>query len=177
MTEVQEAQNISADPRWIPIRVSRINLAVTGIGALLSFPVLLLLPIPLWVRLALLATFAAAMAWDIYLILLKAPGSAGAFYLFDLDPKADTKSSPGAQENSGAGPARLGIRVRRARTAREVDGKVVPGAFVTPWFTALRYRLPDEPAWRRWWPRVIPLWTDSVDREAFRRVRIDLKWK
>ena len=168
MPEVQEPANISADPRWIPVRVSRINLAVTGFGALLSFPVLLLLPIPLWIRLSLLAIFVAAMAWDIYLILLKAPGSAGAFYLFDLD--ATAKSSTSEQ-------SRLGIRVRRARTAAELEGTVLPKAFVSPWFTALRYRLPDDATWRRWWPRVIPLWTDSIDRDAFRKIRVELKWK
>ena len=168
MSEVQEPTNISADPRWISVRVSRINLAVTAAGALLSFPVLMLLPIPLWIRLSLLVTFVAAMAWDIYLILLKAPGSAGAFYLFDLDATAKAPES---------GQARLGIRVRRARTATELEGSVLPKAFVSPWFTALRYRLPDDPVWRRWWPRVIPLWSDSVERDAFRKIRVELKWK
>lgn len=179
MSKVQEPANSFDDPRWIPVRVSRINLAVTVVGALVTFPVLLLLPIALWIRLALLGVFTAAMAWDIYLILLRAPGSVGAFYCFDLDRPAASSSDMAPSVNR----PRLGIRVRRAQQSRKGtestagEGVVLPKAFISPWFTALRYRLDDDARWRRWWPRVIPLWPDSIGKEEFRKIRVALKWK
>lgn len=178
MSIVQEPANSFDDPRWIPVRVSCINLAVTIVGALISFPVLMLLPIALWIRLTLLGVFTAAMAWDIYLILLKAPGSVGAFYCFDLDrsPSSPSDTAPTAER------PRLGIRIQRARQSRNglasvCEGVVLQKAFISPWFTTLRYRLDDDAPWRRWWPRVIPLWPDSIGKEEFRKIRVALKWK
>ena len=167
------------------LRVSRINLGITLSGALLAFPVMLLISgMPPWIRLSLLVGLALSMAWDLRLILLKGRDSVGAFYLFDLDP-ASPPASPGVQagnRKAGADSPRLGIRIRFANTAKhlvspECDGIVLPRAFVSPWFTALRYRLPGDAAWRRGWPRVIPLWTDSLEAGEFRKIRVALKWK
>lgn len=176
MSEVQDPANASADPRWIVLRVSRINLGIMLAGALLAFPVMLLISeIPVWVRLTLLAALVLSMLWDLQLVLLKGRHSVGAFYLLDLDPPRDTKASRLAA-------SRLGIRIRFARPSAhantgETEGIVLKGSFVTPWFTALRYRLPGDAAWRRVWPRVIPLWPDSLDENEFRRIRVALKWK
>ncbi len=158
------------------MRVSRINLAISVAGVLLAFPIMYLIQgMPQVVRLSVLLLFVLAMAWDLHLILLKGRHSVGAFYLFDRDPvkKTDADAKQGSK---------LGIRVRFARKSLTVDddgreGEVLAGAFVSPWFTALRYRLPDDSAWRRYWPRIIPLWRDSIDAGEFRKVRVALKWK
>lgn len=167
-----ETPAIENDPRWIEVRVSRINLALTVGGALLAFPVLFIVSMHPWLRVGLLVTFAAAAAWDIYLILLKSPYSIRAFHLFEL-------GAHGATPESGQVP-RLGIRARVSGgnlSPREVEGVVLPKAVVSPWFTALRYRLPGDAAWRRWWPRAMPIWPDSIPAEDFRKIRVLLKWK
>ncbi len=183
MSEVQDPHNKSPDPRWITLRVSHINLGISLLGTFLAFPVLWLVSgLPAWVRLSLLAGFVLSMAADLWLILLKGRYSVGAFYFFDLDPPPAPAGTKVGTPNDRANSPRLGIRVRFANAAKhpgsaESDGIVLPRAFVAPWFTALRYRLPGDAAWRRWWPRVIPLWADSLDAGEFRKIRVALKWK
>ena len=118
--------------------------------------------------------FLAAFAWDLRLIMLKSRQSVSAFYVFDVDSSAyanalDTQA------------AKLGIRVRYSIDGligvREAEGTVLSGAFVSPWFTAVRYALPDDPRWRKWWPHIIPIWPDSIAADQFRHLRVALKWK
>ena len=92
MPNVQEPENSSSDPRWIVLRVSRINLLINAVGVLLALAMLGLVALPLWARIGLAAAFVAAFLWDLRLILLKSHQSVGAFYLFDRDdaPTADT---------------------------------------------------------------------------------------
>ena len=175
MPNVQEPENSSSDPRWIVLRVSRINLLINAVGVLLALAMLGLVALPLWARIGLAAAFVAAFVWDLRLILLKSHQSVGAFYLFDRDdaPTADTAAPQ---------PAKQGIRVRYAQLSglqlsREAEGIILSGALVSPWFTALRYALPQDPRWRKWWPHIIPLWPDSLAAEPFRQVRVALKWK
>lgn len=175
MSIVQEPKRAAIDPRWIPLRVSRINLAISVAGVLLALAMLLLVPLPTWVRFGLAAAFLGAFVWDLRLILMKSQQSVSGFYLFDLDVTPQTGSPTPSR-------AKLGIRVRYAIASgllgqREAEGVVLSGAFVSPWFTALRYALPQDPRWRKWWPHIIPLWPDSVAAEAFRKVRVALKWK
>ena len=171
----QESENAGNDPRWIPLRVSRINLLLNAVGVLVALVMLALVALPTWLRMGLAAVFLAAFLWDLRLILLMSRQSVAAFYLFDLD------AAPG---HGVASPptVTLGIRVRYAlasglQSQLDADGVIVGGAFVSPWFTAVRYALPQDPRWRKWWPHIIPLWPDSVAAESFRRVRVALKWK
>ena len=187
MPEVQAPENNSSDPRWIALRVSRINLAITVLGVLLAFPVMWWLrrEVPLWVMVMLALLFALSVSWDLWQILHKDRDSVGAFHLFDLD-QAASRTAEGAQiatlaKANGMSP-KLGIRVKFANTKKhpvsaEREGTVLPKAFVSPWFTAVRYRSPEDPAWRRFWPRVIALWPDSLDAQEFRKIRVMLKWK
>ncbi len=175
MPNVQEPENASSDPRWMVLRVSRINLLINAVGVLAALAMLGLVALPLWVRIGLAVAFVAAFLCDLRLILLKSRHSVGAFYLFDRDdaPTADATSPQ---------PAKLGIRVRYAQLSglqlsREAEGIVLSGAFVSPWFTAVRYALPQDPRWRKWWPHIIPLWPDSLAAEPFRKARVALKWK
>ena len=185
MSEVQAPESKSLDPRWITLRVSRLNLGVALVGALLVFPVMFLISeVAAWIRLSLLGGFVLALAWDLRLILLKGRESIGAFYLFDLDPasRSGAKDFPSTGRIGGADSPRLGIRIRFANPGKdhntaEREGVVLHGAFVSPWFTALRFQIAGDAAWRRWWPRVIPLWADSLDDAEFRKVRVALKWK
>ncbi len=174
MQIVQESANTVTDTRWIVLRVSRINIALNSIGVLMAIGAMAFLPLPQWLRISMALLFLAAFAWDLKLILLKSRDSVGAFYVFDLDSSVhayapDTRS------------AKLGIRVRYAIAGligvREAEGAVLSGAFVSPWFTAVRYALPDDPRWRKWWPHILPIWPDCIAADQFRRLRVALKWK
>lgn len=176
MAELQAPANISSDPRWIAIRVSRINLAISAAGLVLAVPIMLLMErLPLTLRLSISLLFILAMAWDLHLILLKGRRSVRAFYLFDRDPPKMNDVVPEAASKLGIRVQFAGAPLLEGDPGRE--GEVLSGAFVSPWFATLRYRLPDDPTWRRFWPRIIPLWRDSLDAEEFRKVRVALKWK
>ena len=168
-------ENKSDDPRWIALRVSRINVGVIVVGALLALAMIYLLrELSAWIRYLLLAGLLFSMAWDLRQTLLKARNSVVAFYLFDLDAPAD--------DTANADTPKLGMHIRFANAgsllaAPEREGVVLRKAFVSPWFTAMRYRLPDDPVWRRWWPKVIALWPDSLDVDEFRKIRVALNWK
>lgn len=175
MPIVQESESAVNDPRWIELRVSRINLFVSGVGVVFALAMLGLVPLPNWLKIVLATVFFAAFLRDLRLILLKSSRSVNAFYLFDLDDAHEPR-------NAVSQPAKLGIRVRYVRAygllpTNEAEGIILTGAFVSPWFTAIRYALPRDPAWRKWWPHIIPVWADSVDADAFRRLRVALKWK
>ena len=175
MPVVQDSENAANDPRWISLRVSRINLLMNSVGVLAALGMLALVPLPAWLRMGLAVVFVAAFLWDLRLILLKSRQSVDAFYLFDLDAAAENRSA-------SLQAAKLGIHVRYALASglqpkREADGAILSGAFVSPWFTAIRYALPLDPRWRKWWPHIIPIWPDSADAESFRRARVALKWK
>ena len=174
MQIVQESATTVTDPRWIMLRISRINIALNSVGVLMAIGTLAFLPLPQWLRIAMALIFLAAFAWDLRLIMLKSRQSVSAFYVFDVDSSAyanalDTQA------------AKLGIRVRYSIDGligvREAEGTVLSGAFVSPWFTAVRYALPDDPHWRKWWPHIIPIWPDSIAADQFRRLRVALKWK
>lgn len=172
---VQESENAAADPRWIMLRVSRINLVINAIGVAIALGTLVLVPLPPWLQVALAVVFLAAFLWDLRLILFKSRQSVNGFYLYDLEPRRERDVPPPQAE-------KLGIRVRYANPSdllgtREADGVILKGAFVSPWFTAVRYALPEDPSWRKWWPHIIPLWSDSIPGESFRQVRVALKWK
>lgn len=172
MPIVQEPANAANDDtRWIPLRVSKINLLINTAGVVLACGLLLWVPLPPWLRATIAVAFLAAFLCDLRLILLKGGQSVGAFYLYDIDAAQDGNQS-----------AKLGIRVRYAVASalvgnREAEGTILKGAFVSPWFTAVRYALPQDAKWRKWWPHIIPLWQDSLEAVSFRRVRVALKWK
>ena len=175
MPIVQDRERPINDPRWVVLRASRINLLLSVVGILLSFAVLALVPLAVWLRLGLGAVFFAGFLWDLHLILLKGIRSVNAFYLFDLDTAPD-------QDSKSLASAKLGIHMRYSGDSglpsmREAQGVILDGAFVSPWFTAVRYVLPQDPRWRKWWPHIIPIWPDSIAADAFRRVRVALKWK
>ena len=174
MQIVQESANTAIDPRWIVLRVSRINIALNSAGVLIAICTMAFLPLPQWLQIATALIFLAALAWDLRLVVLKSRDSVGAFYVCDLDSSAHL-NVPEPQV------AKLGIRIRYAIIGlggvREAEGNILSGAFVSPWFTAVRYALPDDPWWRKWWPHIIPIWPDSIAADQFRRLRVALKWK
>ncbi|HEX9389777.1 MAG TPA: hypothetical protein VF928_00545 [Usitatibacteraceae bacterium] len=160
------------DPRWLRLRPSRIHLAVTAGGALVAGIVAAFLPLAWWGRLMLIAAVILLATREVRRARLLDRGAVTAFYL------RDAVTTP---EAGGDGEPGLVIRLRyRANVLvlaeMDAEGAVLSGAYVTPWFSSLPYCLADDPPWRRRWPRIIPLWPDSLEADAFRRVRVQLKW-
>ena len=181
--------NHDQDPRWIRLRPSRIHLAVSVVGALGAGVVVAVLPMPAWGQLGLTAAIVLLALHEIQRARLGGAGAASAFYLFDTDTTAAEFAGDGTSATSAhmARPAlaiRLLVASQQGKKANaghnlpaELEGVVLANAYVTPWFTSLPYRLTSDPPWRQRWPRIISLWPDSLDADAYRRVRVQLKWK
>ena len=165
------------DPRWLRLRPSRIHLAVTVAGGLAAAIILALLPLPWWVRLAFVAAAILLTLREMHRAWQFGAGAVTAFYLFDVEPSVDAAAGAADTEKFALAICLHHGAAPRQKAVAEVEGVVLSGAYVTPWYSSLPYRLPDDPWWRQWWPRIISLWPDSLDADAFRRVRVQLKWK
>jgi hypothetical protein len=153
------------DPRWIRLRPSRIALGLSVGGALLAAIAIGVLPLPAALRATLLGAVGLLLLADFHGN--HAHHGVESFCLLDSDPRRD-------------GDVGLAIRLRRSRRGLqdvEIEGRVLDGAFVTPWFTSVPYRLPGDRRWRRIWPRLLALWPDRLEADAYRRLRVQLKWK
>ena len=177
--------------RWVEIKPSNVNLALTLAAPLCAASAALIVDMPDWVRAVLLALLVMATVADVYLVRHLSAGAVSAFYVFEIDEpdgQVGALAVPKLLEVAAArqGAARppkqpLGIRLRYRHPAKrggiaEAEGVLGERAYVSTYFTSISYRLPGDPAWRRWFPRVVSLWADGVDREAFRQVRVQLKW-
>lgn len=171
MTTPQDSTEMAPnDPRWIAIRPSKTHLAIVTLGTALACVVLLWVPLPIIARLSLLLLVIATGAWNVLHILQKNTKAIAAFYL--MEAETGTVSA-----NAQAPASAQGIRLRYRHSDSIVEGVVGTGAFVSPWFSTIAYRLADDPSWRRRFPRIITLWRDALDAEAFRLTRVRLRWK
>jgi hypothetical protein len=167
------------DPRWIALNPSNTNLVLTLGSGVIACAALWLIDIPEWVRAGILLLAFVVLSMDVYLVRLKSRDAVGAFYLFERDvvvmADGDVAQSPQKE---------LCVRIRYRNTAKlkspaeaEVEGVVHKTPYVSTYFSTIPYRLPSDPAWRRYMPRTISLWADSLDHEQFRQVRVQLKWR
>jgi hypothetical protein len=171
------------DPRWVTLRLSRLglgfNLAALSTAVYVTLDRLPPEVFPLWIRAVAVLLMVSGTVWHIR---ASFPNRRGAIDAFVLTERSGNDAGL-------AEPAFVGIRVRLNRepvsgdphrSDNEMDpmfeGYVCAGAFVTPWFTAIPFRLDGDGRWRKVWPRLLPLWPDSLDAEAFRQVRVRLKW-
>jgi hypothetical protein len=160
----------SPDARWVTLVPSSFQFGLTMAIAALAITLLALVAMAenKWMPPAVTGLLCAGLAlgatWELVQQRRSPPQRVIALYLLDID--AAVRGEPPVP----------GVRLRFA-DEREAEGVVMTPAFVMPWFTTIRYRLPDDAPWRRWWPRVLPLWRDALDRDAFRAIRVKLKWK
>ncbi len=179
------------DERWIEIKPSNVNLALTLAAPLFAAAAIFVVEMPDWLRALLLVLLFLATIADIYLVRHLSAGAVAAFYLFELDAPNSPEGTPpvvgvgesfAMQRGTQQAPVRqLRIRLRHRHPAKrgdvvEAEGVLGSRAYVSTYFTSIPYRLLGDPGWRRWFPRVVSLWADGIDREAFRRVRVQLKW-
>ena len=87
----------------------------------------------------------------------------------------------------GFGRSPVALRIEPARKAHQPDaievrfkngqvrrGFIVEGSFVAPYVTVVRYKRANA---RRWhWDKFVLIFPDSLDGEAFRALRVRLKW-
>lgn len=168
------------DHRWIQLAPSRLQIALTLLGALMAIALLVLVAWPAafaasW-RWLLVGLVSAGTLWELRQIFLQSAASIHAFYLLEIESETDIGEDYGNQAHDH-GP-KLGIRLQcgRKHNMQFQQADVLKGAFVMPWFTAVPYRLPGDGFIRQIWPRILPLWRDSLDADAFRAVRMRLRW-
>lgn len=165
-----QGMNSTPDARWVTLAPSRLQWTLIAAIALAALILLVMVAVaentlmPPFVALLLGAALAAGISWECLLRNRFAPQRVVALYLVEID--APVRGDPPL----------LGVRLRFA-DQHEEDGVVIAPAFVTPWLSTIRYRLNGDARWRRFWPRVLPLWRDALERDAFRRIRVQLKWK
>ena len=168
---IQAPVEAAADPRWVVLRTSRVALGITLAAAAAALAVTLLVPLPVWLRVGFVILWVAFSFIEFSSAALMTRRSVVAFALHDADSAA---------EGNGP-PLKVDLRLRGSKSlhaAPEIhNAQVLHGGVVTPWFTTIKYRLPQDARWRRFWPRVVPVWFDAIDPDAFRKLRVALKWK
>ncbi len=177
------------DPRWISLQPSLINLILTLLTGVLAGASLWLIDIPEWVRAAILLWALIVLVIDVYWVRHQSAGAVGGFYLIEREkvvPSLD-QTTPSEKLPTPNKTRELVVRLRYANPEKrkkadgtiesEADGMVLSSPYVSTYFTTIPYRLPGDPPWRRWFPRVLALWADSLDRERFRETRVKLKWR
>ncbi len=177
------------DPRWVVLTPSATNLGLTLGAGLLAGASLWLIDISEWLRALILMVALIVLVFDIYLIRFKSSDAVDAFYLFERDVAvvaAQTLSTAegGHSVTHETVAGELAVRIRYANPGKRktaandvVEGVVTKSPYVSTYFTTIPYCLPNDPAWRKWFPHVLSLWADSLDREQFRQVRVKLKWR
>ncbi|NJR72380.1 MAG: hypothetical protein HC782_05050 [Gammaproteobacteria bacterium] len=165
------------DPRWIHLKPSTTNLILTLTSAVLACGVLWLIDIEDWMRAIILLLALIVLAVDVYVVRFKSRDAIAAFYLIERDVVSNVEGNA-----SPVTSKQLWVRIRflnthKRKTDIEIEAQVHKAPYVSTYFSTIPYTLPNDPKWRRWLPRVISLWGDSLDREAFRQVRVQLKWR
>lgn len=139
----------SLKPLHVSLRPSRL-LALFLVGACVSIVVLIaLLPIPVWARVlcALVVTCATAYSLSRY-AQLHIPQSITAL---EVGSKGEFRCFTRAQD--------------------WCDAEVLGSTFVTPWLTVLNLSLPGNRLVQH-----VVIMPDAVDRDAFRHLRVWLRW-
>ncbi len=140
-------RHYSVKPLHVALRPSRMLAGMLG-GVCLSVVVLLLLlPLPWWIKCLCGAMVVAATAWH-------------------LGRYAWSAQTITALELEVSGKLRC---YSRAKDWRDVE--VLGSSFVTPKLTVLNFRLPGERLSRH-----VVLLPDMVESAAFRRLRVWLRW-
>lgn len=171
------------DPRWIQLKPSRFALMVNGLGSVLAVAIVLfLLPndaFAVWLKAVLLIALGGAIWLHLRDALLLSSSATTAFYLLELDAKPSLDADPLDGKDTKVETQGMRLSYAKPSGAHEIGAtaRIQTGAFVTPWFTAIPYLLENDPGWRKFWPHVLPIWRDSLDADAFRRVRVQLKWR
>jgi hypothetical protein len=170
---------------WIDIRPSNVNLGLTLVAPVCALAILFLIDVPDWVRAVLAFLLLIVTVIDIYHVRMRAAHAVAAFRLIRRTAAPTALAEPGAdaQVHALTPPADpLAIQLKYRYPARnggvaETEGLVNPRCYVSTYFTSISYRLATDPSWRRWFPRVLSIWADGIDKDAFRRVRVVLKWR
>ena len=175
----------SAAIRWVHLNPSNVNLGLTLLAPICAVALLFTVDLPAWGRAVIAMAVFVVTLMDVYFV---RQSNARAIAALSLERReADAVGDAGA--TAGMDPGNigeqqqklvLGLRYRfpaRVGGVTEVEALVLPRCYVSTYFTSISYLMPGDPAWRRWFPRVLPIWADAIDAEEFRRIRVLLKWR
>lgn len=177
--------NESADIRWISLHPSNVNLALTVLAPVCAVALLFVVDLPDWGRAIIATAVLLVTVIDVYFVRQRNGRAISALSLERGKVDAGGDVAPEAEMASGKigeSQQKLVLRLRyrfpsRVGGAAEVEATVLPRCYVSTYFTSISYLMPGDPAWRRWFPRVLTIWADGIDAEDFRRVRVLLKWR
>lgn len=172
------------DPRWIAIGPSMVNLALTLLAGVVSLVVMVWIDVPEWVKIPALIAIPLVLSWEAWHILQKNRGAVTSFYLEPIEVErtapdaaaAEVVPDASSKALQNAAQPKLSLHLS-LRSGTQLKGIVLPQSFVSFYFVSILYRLDTDPSWRRWFPRALALWPDSVDRTRAREVRVQLKWR
>jgi toxin CptA len=133
----------------IAIGPSPILAAVLAVAHFAALAVTLIVTLPVWARLLISTMIIASGAWSILSAALQRSRSA----IVELE--------------AGEG-GRISCRTRDGPWR---EGQVLASSFISPWLTVLNLRISGAG-----WARHLVILTDNVEKEAFRRLRVLLRW-
>ncbi len=172
----------TVETEWISLRPSKTSLVLTLVLPVVAALVLFLLELSEVVRLGLLCVLLVVTVVDVYRVLQKHHGAVTSFRVRRVI--AEPTPVDGA---SGIGPeaekqprAALQVSLRQRPSsgqlsATEITAEVLAQTYVSVYFTSIAYRRASDPAWRRYFPRILAIWPDAVDAELYRQVRVLLR--
>jgi hypothetical protein len=179
---------------WITLKPSQVSLVLTLVLALGSAGVVLVMTLSPTATTALLVAVLVVTLFDVWLVRQHHATAVVAFAVSStsasrstLDASAESAllfEPESSLEYAANVPRDLFICVHyrgddknALREPIAVTGKLTRQSYVSVYFTSIGYVLDSDPTWRRWFPRVLAIWPDAVDRDAFRKLRVQLKWR
>jgi hypothetical protein len=149
------------------VAVALLVVPVAGIAS--ALPVM-------WLFLLLLL-IAVVLTLHVRQTLLRDANSVLAFYLLELDLPIEAMAEISSDEKRPRPLQGMRLRLRASavdnlgsdnetRQETRMQARIQANGFVTPWFTAIPYCLETDPAWRKWWPRILAIWPDGIDGEV-----------
>lgn len=168
----------SVETDWVSLRPSKTSLFLTLALPLAAALVLFLLDLSQAVRLGLLCVLLLVTVVDVYQVLQKHRGAVIAFRVRRIVADTAPAVVAGAAQLRRGADLLIDLRQRPAAGQTigiETTAQVLPQTYVSVYFTSVAYRRDADPAWRRYLPRILAVWPDAVDAEAYRQVRVLLR--
>lgn len=133
----------------IAIGPSHLLAAVLGVAHAVALTVTVVVALPTWVKFLIAMVLVTSGTWSILRLALQRGPSA----IDELEVEAGGRISC------------------RTRDGRWREGQVLASSFVSPWLTVLNLRMADAARARH-----LVILPDNVEKDAFRRLRVLLRW-
>ncbi len=147
------------DIRLIALRPSRLLATVFSLGIAATLGGIVFISETAMVSIPLCTGIVVLYVWHMRRILLWSQHSIIGFALYEAKDLKETVQKI----------------LLKQRDGNLQEARIMPHGFVSAWMTCVKYQY-CEGKWIKRFPRTLLLMADSLDTEAFRRIRVDLKW-